>query len=86
MVWPLAGNAKTSFTIAGAVVGDQHHAVRLADDIADLARPQPGVQRHEHGPDLGKAQLDEHPLRAVVQPDRDVVALVDAEIHQRLGG
>ena len=44
------------------------------------------VYGDEHGPDLARCELQGHPLRHVLSPDGDVVALLYSQRHKRPGG
>ena len=62
----------------GGVVGDQHGAVGLAQHVLEVVGAEARVDRDLHRADLGERVHEEHPLRTVVEPQRDVVAALDA--------
>ena len=53
---------------------DQETAVGLRQDVREVARAEPRVDRHEHRADLLDGKGDEDPLVAVVEPQGDVLA------------
>ena len=61
---------------------DQRGAVGLIDDVGDVLGAQARVDGHEHRADLHHRERDLDPLRAVEQPERDLVARADAERDQ----
>ena len=57
---------------------DQATAVGLRQDVREVARTEPRVDRHEHRADLLDGKGDEDPLVAVVEPQGDVLAGPDS--------
>ena len=58
----------------GTIVRDQETAVGLRQDVGEIARAEPRVDRHQHRADLLDGKGDEDPLVAVVEPQGDVLA------------
>ena len=70
---------------AGAVDADPGAAVGLAHRVGHVFRAVAGVERHQHGADLGDGEDEKEPFGPVVHPERDVLALLHTERHQPLG-
>jgi hypothetical protein len=62
---------------ARAVGADQGCGVGLGHDVGHVPRPEAGVDRHQDGADLGDGEEREEVLRAVAQPQADVIAGLD---------
>ena len=70
----------------GAVGGDQRRRVRLHDDVGHVAGAKAGVDRHQHGADLGDGEEEEDVLGPIAEPQADVIARCHARRDQRLRG
>jgi hypothetical protein len=70
---------------AGHVVGDQGGGVGLAQHVLEVGGAEARVDRHVDGADAGQREHQEDPLRAVGEPDANLLARLDAEAEQAGG-
>ena len=68
----------------GVIGAHEGGRVRLAQDVAQLVGLVARVQRHHHRADERAAVLGREPLRPVRHPERDLVALPDAQGEEAL--
>ena len=64
---------------------DQHVHLGLVEAVLDLVRGVAEVERYHGRAGLEHAEVDRQPLDAVVEQDRDLVALADAAREQQVG-
>jgi hypothetical protein len=58
---------------------------RLREHVGKLADAVAGVDGEQHGPDLGRGELQRHPVGHVGRPNGDLLAFLDAHRHQAAG-
>ena len=60
-------------------IDEQHRRARVLDDVRDLLRVEPEVDRHEHAAAPAHAEERREQARRVVRHDRDALTAPDAE-------
>ena len=70
--------------VGEALVADERLRVGVLEDVRDLGRRQPVVDRHVVQAGLQRGEVDVHRVRAVRQHRRDRVAPLQAERAQRV--
>ena len=71
--------------VAQAVDEKDVLAFRLLQQIAQLMFAIIGVYREQHGPDLGRGELQGHPVGHIGGPDRHLFAFPHAQGHEAPG-
>lgn len=71
--------------VAQVVDEEDVFAFGLAQQVAQLVFAVIGVHREQNGPDLGRGELQGHPVGHVGGPDRHFFALLHAQRHEPLG-
>ena len=66
-------------------VDEQHGRAGVLDDVADLLRVQPEVDRHERAPEHADAEQGDEEARGIGRHDGDALVLGRAEIVERRG-
>jgi hypothetical protein len=68
-----------------AVVGHEHHRIRVVDQRNDGPLPQQGAQRHHYGADLGTSPINLEKFHAVRKEGGYLLALIHPEGQQGIG-
>ena len=64
---------------------DQGRRLRLGEDVREVGDAEARVDRHVDGADPRQREHGEDPLRAVGEPERDLVARDDADVDEAPG-
>ena len=79
-----AAEERQLIDVAGTLAQEERGRIRVLEDEREIVGAAQGIDRDQHGADLRGRELDEHPLRPVRRPERDVVAALDPEPDERL--
>src|SRR5438552_3358188 len=78
-----AAEERQLIDVAGTLAQEERGRIRVLEDEREIVGAAQGIDRDQHCADLRGRELDEHPLRPVRRPERDVVAALDPEPDER---